>query len=76
MALCGFEGSVVMVEDGMGGFVLCVNDGRGIIGDGGIGWRACWDREFGAPCGSVQWGWLNDADKVMLSVLVIGDVKE
>lgn len=72
----GFKCGVDAGKDCMGGFMACSDNGRCIIRDCKIGQRACRNGEFSTSCGSVGMGWLDDADQVVLPILIIEDVEE
>ena len=55
-------------------FTACVYDGGGIVGDGGICWWLDWDREGLSPGGDVSRKWFDDADEVVVGI-VVGDVQ-
>ena len=58
----------------MFGFTACADDGGGIVGDGWICWWLHWDWERLSPGGDVRSEWFDDADEVVVGV-VVGDIQ-
>ncbi len=59
----------------MVGFMVGMDNGRGINRNSRVGGWLCQDEEGGTPGGRVGGHQLNDADKVLLPVFVIQDVE-
>ena len=64
-AFGGFVGGEVRDTEGMFGLTTGPDYRRGIVGDGRIRWRACWDREGFAPSSRVGGDGLDEAHKVV-----------
>ena len=63
--LCGLVGSEVANKDHVFGFMARADHGRGVVGDGGVGWWTDGNGELGTPrCGIGSRG-LDEADEVM-----------
>jgi len=68
---CGLRAGKVTDQDGMSGFMVGTYNGGGIIGNGKICRWTSWDGEGGTPGGCVRDRWFDDADEIVLAIIVI-----
>ncbi len=72
----GFEGSIIVDKDGVFCLGAGADDRSGVVGNNRVSWWLGGDGERHTPSGGIRGRWLDDADKVVQSRVIVRDLQE